>query len=194
MTEEKVIKIEKKSEFAPQNQRPAFASRGQNNNNRDGRGKGRGYQRDDSKFGVKSEFEEKVLEIKRVSKKIKGGNTIGFTVLVVVGNKNGKVGYGYGKARNVADAIKKSISSAKKKIIEIKRKGNTIAHEVEAKSCSARVTLRPAQEGAGIIAGGPVRVVVGLAGIKDISSKIIGSKNKLSNVRCTIKALQKLKG
>jgi small subunit ribosomal protein S5 len=140
-----------------------------------------------------SEYEEKVLEIKRVSKKIKGGNTIGFTVLVVVGNRNGKVGYGYDKARNVSDAIQKAVSGAKKNIVEIKLKGKTIAHEVSAKYGSAKIVLRPAPEGTGIIAGGPVRVVVGLAGIKDVSSKVLGSKNKLSNVRCTIKALQTLK-
>jgi len=140
-----------------------------------------------------SEFEEKVLEIKRVAKKIKGGNTIGFTVLVIVGNRNGKVGYGYDKARNVSDAIQKSVSVAKKNIVEIKLTGKTIAHEISAKYGSAKVVLRPAPEGTGIIAGGPVRVVVGLAGIKDISSKVLGSKNKLSNVRCTIKALLTLK-
>lgn len=140
-----------------------------------------------------SEYEEKVLEIKRVSKKIKGGNTIGFTVLVVVGNRNGKVGYGYDKARNVSDAIQKAIAGAKKNIVEIKLKGKTISHEVSAKYGSAKVVLRPAPEGTGIIAGGSVRIVAGLAGIKDVSSKVLGSKNKLSNVRCTIKALQKLR-
>lgn len=140
-----------------------------------------------------SEYEEKVLEIKRVAKKIKGGNTIGFTVLVVVGNRNGKVGYGYDKARNVSDAIQKAVAAAKKNIVEIKLKGKTISHETFAKYGSARVVLRPAPEGTGIIAGGSVRIVAGLAGIKDISSKVLGSKNKLSNVRCTIKALQKLK-
>ncbi len=162
------------------------------NNNRNARG-GRNSRPNQNFMPKVSEYEEKVLEIKRVSKKIKGGNTIGFTVLVVVGNRNGKVGYGYDKARNVSDAIQKSIAGAKKNIVEIKLKGKTIAHETSAKYGSARIVLRPAPEGTGIIAGGAVRIVASLAGIKDVSSKILGSKNKLSNVRCAIKALQKLR-
>lgn len=149
---------------------------------------------DKSYKGAKiTEFEEKIIEIKRVSKKIKGGNAIGFTVLVVVGNRDGKVGYGYGKAKNVADAIGKAISSAKKKMFTIKISGKTISHEVSAKVGAAKVLLKPAPEGTGIIAGGSVRIVVDLAGIKDISSKVLGSNNKLLNVRCTLKALEKLK-
>lgn len=140
-----------------------------------------------------TEFEEKIIEIKRVSKKIKGGSAIGFAVLVVVGNRDGKVGYGYGKAQNVADAIGKAISFAKKKIYLVKMSGKTISHEVVAKVGASKILLKPAPEGTGIIAGGSVRIVVELAGIKDISSKVLGSNNKLLNVRCAIKALQKLK-
>ena len=153
--------------------------------------------REENKNNLKAakitDIEEKIIEIKRVSKKTKGGNTIGFTVLVVVGNRDGKVGYGYGKARNVADAIRKAISSAKKKMYNIKYDGKTISHEVTAKIGASKVLLKPAPEGTGIIAGGSVRIVVDLAGIKDISSKVLGSNNKLLNVRSTIKALQKLK-
>jgi len=176
--------IEKKEE--KNNNRP------ENRNNRNNRNT-RNSRMNQNFIPKVSEYEEKVLEIKRVSKKIKGGNTIGFTVLVVVGNRNGKVGYGYDKARNVSDAIQKAIAGAKKNIVEIKLKGKTISHEVSAKYGSAKVVLRPAPEGTGIIAGGSVRIVAGLAGIKDVSSKVLGSKNKLSNVRCTIKALQKLR-
>lgn len=140
-----------------------------------------------------TEFEEKIIEIRRVSKKIKGGNAIGFTVLVVVGNRDGKVGYGYGKAQNVADAIGKAVSGAKKKMYTVKITGKTISHEVTAKVGASKVMLKPAPEGTGVIAGGSVRIVVELAGIKDISSKVLGSNNKLLNVRCAIKALQKLK-
>lgn len=140
-----------------------------------------------------NEFEEKVLEIRRVSKKVKGGNSIGFTALVVTGDKSGTVGFGYGKARSVADAIQKAIANAKKNNAKIKLKEGTIAHPVEAKVGSAKVLLKPAPTGTGIIAGGPIRVVVDLAGIKNISSKMLGSNNKLANVRCTIKALKKLK-
>jgi small subunit ribosomal protein S5 len=140
-----------------------------------------------------TEFEEKIIEIKRVSKKVKGGNTIGFSVLVVVGDRDGRVGYGYGKALNVADAIGKAVSSAKKNTYSIKMSGKTIFHQVEAKVGASRVLLKPAPEGAGVIAGGSVRTVLELAGIRDISSKVLGSNNKLLNVRCTLKALKKLK-
>lgn len=140
-----------------------------------------------------SEFEEKIIEIKRVSKKIKGGSAIGFSVLVVVGNRDGKVGYGFGKAQNVADAIRKAINSAKKKMYDVKISGKTIAHEVTAKVGASKVLLKPAPEGTGVIAGGPVRIVMEMAGVKDISSKVLGSNNKLLNVRCAIKALNELK-
>ncbi|KKS31931.1 30S ribosomal protein S5 [candidate division WWE3 bacterium RIFOXYB1_FULL_43_24] len=140
------------------------------------------------------EIEEKVLEIRRVSKKTKGGNTIAFAVLAVVGNHNGRVGVGYGKAPDVATSINKAMGKAKKSMVEIKLSGPTIAHEVTAKYESAKVFLKPAPKGTGVIAGGAVRAVLELAGIKDISAKMIGSNNKISNVRCTLKALKKLKG
>jgi len=140
------------------------------------------------------EIEEKVLEIKRVSKKTKGGNTIAFAVLVVVGNNNGRVGVGYGKAPDVATSINKAVSKAKKSMVEIKLNGSTISHEVLAKYESAKVFLKPAPKGTGVIAGGAVRPVLELAGIRDISAKMIGANNKISNVRCTLKALKKLKG
>jgi len=140
-----------------------------------------------------SEFEEKIIEIKRVSKKIKGGSAIGFSVLVVVGNRDGKVGYGFGKAQNVADAIRKAINSAKKKMYNVKISGKTISHEVTAKIGASKVLLKPAPEGTGVMAGGSVRIVMELAGVKDISSKVLGSNNKLLNVRCAIKALNELK-
>ena len=140
-----------------------------------------------------SEFEEKIIEIKRVSKKIKGGSAIGFSVLVIVGNRDGKVGYGFGKAQNVADAIRKAINSAKKKMYNVKISGKTISHEVTAKIGASKVLLKPAPEGTGVIAGGSVRIVMELAGVKDISSKVLGSNNKLLNVRCAIKALNELK-
>ena len=146
------------------------------------------------RYSAPKEYEEKVIQIKRVSKKTRGGNKIGFTALVVLGNKNGKVGTGLGKARDVSSAVQKAVQNAKKNMIDIKLKGSTIAHEVEDKFGSSIVFLKPAPEGSGIIAGGSVTNVVELAGIKDISAKILGSNNKLGNVKCTIKALSKLKG
>lgn len=144
-------------------------------------------------FGAK-EFEERVIQIKRVSKKTRGGNKIGFSALVVVGNKQGKVGCGLGKAPDVPSAVQKALYKAKRNIVPIKIKNNTIAHTVSSKYASSEVLLKPAPEGSGIIAGGTVRNVVELAGIKDISAKMFGSNNKTSNTRCTIKALLKLKG
>lgn len=139
------------------------------------------------------EYEEKVLEIKRVSKKNKGGNTISFSALVVIGNKKGKIATGHAKSRDVPSAVQKAISAAKRNIVEIPLKEGTIHHPVDAKYGAAKVLLMPAPQGSGIIAGGAVRTVVELVGIKDISSKMLGSSNKVTNVRCAIEAMKKLK-
>jgi len=139
-------------------------------------------------------FEERVIEIKRVSKKTAGGNTISFAALVVVGNKSGKVGTGYSKASDVASAVTKAVAQAKKTLIDVVMKGTTIPHDVENKYCAAKVFLKPAPVGSGIIAGGAVRTVLNLAGIHDISGKMLGSNNKMCNIRCTLDALKKLKG
>lgn len=141
-----------------------------------------------------SDFDEKVLQIKRVSKKTKGGNSIGFTALVLVGDRKGSIGTGYGKAQDVSTAVNKAVLQAKKGLVKVNIKGNTIAHEVTAKYGSAKVFMKPAPKGTGVIAGGTVRAVVSLCGIKDVSAKMLGSNNKICNVRCTISALKKLKG
>lgn len=138
-------------------------------------------------------FEEKVIEVKRVSKKNYGGNTVSFSALVVIGDKRGKVGTGLGKAKDVASAVLKAVTQARRDLVNIKIKDTTIAHEVTGKYGAANVLIKPAPKGAGIKAGGAVRNVVELAGIKDISAKMLGSGNKASNVRCAILALQKLK-
>lgn len=139
------------------------------------------------------EYEERVIQIKRVSKKTKGGNKIGFTALVVVGNRQGKVGMGLGKSETVSSAIQKAIATAKDDVVEIKMEGSTIPHDIERKFKSAKVMLKPAPEGAGIIAGGSIRDVVELAGITDISAKMLGSNNKNNNIKCTIEALKALR-
>ena len=139
------------------------------------------------------EFEERVYHIKRVSKKTTGGNAIGFTALIVVGDFQGQVGAALGKSRDVSRAIQKAVSKAKDNVVEVNLKGTTIPHEVIHKYAAARVLLKPAPKGSGIIAGGPVRVVLELAGVKDVSAKMLGSSDKLANVRCTIQALEKLK-
>ncbi len=139
------------------------------------------------------EFEERIIEINRTSKKTKGGNTMSFAALVVVGNRNGKVGTGYAKAREVAIAVSKALAKARKDMIDVKIKGTTIAHEVSDKYGSAKVFMKPAPKGSGIIAGGSVRVVLELAGIHDISSKMLGSSNKICNIRSALRALSKLR-
>ena len=139
------------------------------------------------------EFTDKVIQIKRVSKKTKGGNQISFTALVVTGDGKSRVGVGLGKAKNVADAIQKSIKKGRKALITIPLHDGTISSSIKIKFKGALVLLRPGKKGSGIIAGGPVRSVAELAGIKDLVSKIIGSKNKTINVWATLKALSYLK-
>lgn len=138
------------------------------------------------------EFEEKVIQVNRVSKKTKGGNKIGFSVLVVVGDKKGKVGVGLGKAKDVASAIRKGASYAKKHLISVPIKNGTIENDIYIKLGAAKILLKPAPEGSGVIAGGAVRVVVEAAGIKNISSKVLGTKNQASNVYATLEALRRL--
>lgn len=142
---------------------------------------------------LSEEFEEKVVQVNRVSKKTKGGNKISFSVLIVVGDKKGRVGVGLGKAPNIASAIRKGIGRAKRQLITVSMKGTTIPHQVKIKYGAAEVLLKPAPPGSGVIAGGAVRAVVEAAGIKDIVSKILGTQNKVSNVYATVEALKKLK-
>lgn len=139
-----------------------------------------------------SEFEEKVVQVNRVSKKTKGGNRIGFSVLVVVGDKRGRVAVGLGKARDVASAIRKAVAYAKKHFITIPLVSGTIPHDVLVKRGAARIMLKPAPEGSGVIAGGAVRAVVEAAGIRNISSKVLGTRNQASNVYATLEALSQL--
>ena len=139
------------------------------------------------------EFEERVIQIKRVSKKTSGGNTIGFSALVVVGDKKGRVGIGLGKAKDVSSSVQKAVSQAKRNLINVKLKNTTIAHEVHSTFGAAEVFLKPAPKGSGIIAGGAVRVVLELVGGKDISAKMLGSNNRSSNLKCALEALKKLK-
>ena len=137
-------------------------------------------------------FEEKIVQVNRVSKKTKGGNKIGFSVLVVVGDKKGKVGVGLGKAPDVSSAIRKGVSIAKKHFISVPIVRGTIPVEALIKLGAARVLLKPAPLGSGVIAGGAVRSVVSLAGIHNISSKVLGTKNQATNVYATIEALRQI--
>lgn len=139
-----------------------------------------------------SEFTDKVMEIKRVSKKTKGGNQVSFTALVVSGDKKSRVGLGHARAKSVADAIAKAIKKAQKSLVSIPIVNGTISTAMTLKFKGAIVMIRPGKKGSGLIAGGPVRAVVELAGIQDVVSKIIGSKNKSVNVMATFKALKSL--
>lgn len=140
----------------------------------------------------KDGFEEKVVQVNRVSKKTKGGNTIGFSVLVVVGDKKGKVGVGLGKAPEVAQAIRKGVNIARKHTIVVPIVRGSIPFSYNIKLGAAKVLLKPAPPGSGIIAGGAVRSVVSLAGIVNISSKVLGTKNQASNVYAAMEALRRI--
>lgn len=154
----------------------------QQNNNRGGQD-----------FRPESEFAESVIQVNRVSKKTKGGNQIRFSVLVVVGDRKGKVGVGLGKAPDVLSSIKKAVSYAKNHFVEVPMKNTTIPYEVYLKYGAAKVLLKPAPQGSGIIAGGPVRSVLDAAGVKDVVAKMLGSNNKITNVYAVIEALKELK-
>lgn len=141
-----------------------------------------------------SEFFEKVVQVNRVSKKTKGGNKRSLSVLVVVGDKKGRVGVGLGKAADVQSSVRKASAYAKKHLIKVPLVDNrTIPHSIMIKRGAAKVLLKPAHLGTGIIAGGAIRMVVEAAGITDIVSKILGTKNQASNVYATLEALKQLK-
>lgn len=150
---------------------------------RNQRGRGREQQ---------SEFDEKVVQINRVSKKTKGGNRMGFSVLVVAGDRKGRVGLGLGKAPDVLSGIRKGSRKAREHMIKVPMKGSTIPFSLTVKQGSAIVLLKPAPEGTGIIAGGAVRAVLDAAGVRNVVSKILGTNNKASNVYATFEALKRM--
>lgn len=142
----------------------------------------------------KSEFDQKVLDIRRVTRVVAGGKRFRFRATVVLGDHKGRVGVGIDKGADTSESIEKAARAAKKSLITVPIKNNSISHEVVGKFGSARVLIKPAREGHGIVAGGPVRIILNLAGVSNISSKILGTTtNKLNNARAAIEALKKLK-
>lgn len=142
---------------------------------------------------VKDEFEQKILDIARVTRVMAGGKRMRFRACVAVGDKKGKIGIGLGKGIDVTIAINKAVNIAKKNLIEVPIVNDTIPHEIRHKFSASRLMFKPARRGRGVIAGGIIRIIMELAGIKNITSKILGTTNKVSNAKCTIEALSRLR-
>lgn len=135
---------------------------------------------------------EKLVAVNRVAKVVKGGRQFGFTALSVVGDGNGKVGFGYGKAREVPIAIQKSMEKARKNMIQVSLKEGTLWHPVNSRHSGSRIYMQPASEGTGVIAGGPMRAVFEVVGVRDVLAKSLGSNNPINLVRATVKGLQSM--
>jgi small subunit ribosomal protein S5 len=171
---------------------------GNNNNNRnDNRGGargGRGEKRGDKRFGGgKDEMEQRILDIARVTRVMKGGKRMSFRACVALGDKKGTIGTGLGKGADVTMAVNKAVNQAKKHMITVNMINDTIPHEVRKTIGAASIMFKPAQKGRGVIAGGVVRVILELAGVKNVTSKILGTNNKINNAHCTIEALNSLR-
>ncbi|HPI67488.1 MAG TPA: 30S ribosomal protein S5 [bacterium] len=141
----------------------------------------------------KPEFDQKMVDLARVTRVTKGGKQLSFRALVVIGDKKGKIGYGVAKGKDVTLAVSKAVDQAKKVLIKIPLQQGTIPHKIVTKFKAAIVMLKPAPAGTGVKAGGPVRVVLDLAGVENIVGKMMGSKNKINNIKCVYLALKKLK-
>jgi len=171
------------------------AAEGGRGEHREGRGegrRGRGRDRDRDRDFVEKEFVEKLVKLNRTAKVVKGGRRFSFSALTVIGDRKGKVGYGFGKANDVSEAIRKSIDKAKRNMITLPVKNGTIPHEVTGLFKSSRVLLKPACSGTGIIAGGPVRAIMEAGGVTDVLSKSIGSSSQYNVVKATFDCISKM--
>jgi small subunit ribosomal protein S5 len=156
------------------------------------KGKSKNFRKKKFQKREKPEFEQKMIDLARVTRVVKGGRRFSFRASVVIGNRRGKVGFGVAKGGDVSVAIGKAVVEAKKNMINVKRTNTTIAFDIKEKYGAARVMLRPAKEGRGVVAGGAMRAVIELAGIKDVVAKSLGSSNKLNVAKATMKALETL--
>jgi small subunit ribosomal protein S5 len=158
-----------------------------------GQRKSFGFKRGGLRSEKKDDFEERILDIARVTRVMAGGKRMRFRVCVAIGDHKGRIGTGTGKGADVTAAVKKAANQARKDIIDVPLINDTIPHQVYHKYCAAKILFKPAARGKGVIAGGVVRTILELAGVKNITSKILGSKSKLSNAVCTIEALKSLR-
>ena len=156
------------------------------------KGKGKNFKKRKFQKREKPEFDQKMIDLARVTRVVKGGRRFSFRASVVIGNRKGKVGFGVAKGNDVSIAIGKAVIEAKKHMITVKRTNTTIAFDIKEKYGAAKVMLRPAKEGRGVVAGGAMRAVIELAGIKDVVAKSLGASNKLNVAKATIKALSRL--
>ena len=156
------------------------------------RGRGRGRDRDRDREIVEKEFVEKLVKLNRTAKVVKGGRRFSFSALTVIGDRKGKVGFGFGKANDVSEAIRKSIDKAKRNMIHLPVKDGTIPHEVTGLFKASKVLLKPACSGTGIIAGGPVRAIMEAGGVTDVLSKSIGSSSQYNVVKATFDCINKM--
>ncbi len=171
---------------------PAKNEENTRNNNRNFKNSNRRNNRNFNRNRQEDEFEDRVVKINRITKVVKGGRKMRFSALVVVGDKKGRVGFGTGKAKEVPDAIRKAKEDAMRNVVKINLVGSTIPHEIVGKYGAAEVVLRNAATGTGVIAGGPVRAVLELAGVSDVISKCLGSRTAINVVRATMNGLENM--
>jgi small subunit ribosomal protein S5 len=183
------VEAPKEQKKAPVEANKRFFGAGGGDRKKMKRGKGGGR----DKFEKKDEFEQRVLDVARVTRVMAGGKRMNFRTCVAIGDKKGKIGVGLGKGADVTMAVNKAVNKAQKSMVEVPMVNETIPHEVYCKLGAAKILFKPAKKGKGVIAGGVVRVILELAGVHNVSSKILGTNNKINNARCAIEAFKRLK-